>query len=66
LNVHWFSDVLGAGLLGVFWLSFAILVFQVLEGMRLFQSERFCSIAVFLFVVAIAVGIFVVVESLFG
>jgi undecaprenyl-diphosphatase len=28
LNVHWFSDVLGAYSLGVFWLTFSILVFQ--------------------------------------
>jgi hypothetical protein len=31
-----------------------------------FQSESFRSIAMFLFVVVIAVGVFVVVESLFG
>jgi undecaprenyl-diphosphatase len=66
LNVHWFSDVLGAGMLGVFWLSFAILVFQLLQGMDKFQSVRFRSIAIFLFVVAIVVAVFVVVESLLG
>jgi undecaprenyl-diphosphatase len=31
LNVHWFSDILGADMLGIFWLSFAILVFQLLN-----------------------------------
>lgn len=30
LNVHWFSDVLGAYALGVFWLAFSILTFQYL------------------------------------
>ena len=66
LNVHWFSDVLGAVMLGVFWLAFAILVFQFLQDRGKFQSESFRSIAMFLFVVVIAVGVFVVVESLFG
>jgi membrane-associated phospholipid phosphatase len=31
LNVHWFSDVLGGFLLGTFWLTFSIFVFQFLE-----------------------------------
>jgi undecaprenyl-diphosphatase len=66
LNVHWFSDVLGAGMLGVFWLSFAVLVFKLLQDMGKFQSERFRSVAMFLFVVAIVVAVFVMVESLLG
>ena len=66
LNVHWFSDVLGAGMLGVFWLSFAVLVFKLLQDMGKFQSGRFRSIAIFLFVVAIVVAVFVMVESLLG
>jgi len=28
LNVHWFSDVLGGYLLGIFWLTFSILAFK--------------------------------------
>ncbi len=31
LNVHWFSDVIGAGMLGVFWLFGAVLVFNLLQ-----------------------------------
>jgi undecaprenyl-diphosphatase len=38
LNVHWFSDVLGGYLLGIFWLTFSILAFQYLEQTR--KSRR--------------------------
>jgi len=63
LNVHWFSDVLGAGLLGVFWLSFATLLFQLLKDTGKFESERFRAISMPLFVVGIVVAVFVVVYS---
>jgi undecaprenyl-diphosphatase len=66
LNLHWFSDVLGATMLGVFWLSFALLVFKHLQDMGKFQSERFRLVATVLFIVAVGVGVFVVMRSLLG
>ena len=32
LNVHWFSDVIGASLLGAFWLAFVLFTFQNLTS----------------------------------
>jgi len=66
LSVHWFSDVLGAGMFGVFWLSSVVLVFQFLRDRGKFQSERFRSIAMYLFILAIIVTAFAVVYSLLG
>jgi undecaprenyl-diphosphatase len=60
LNVHWFSDVIGASMLGVFLLSGAVLVFKLLEDCGKFESERFRRISLPLFVLAILVSVFVV------
>jgi undecaprenyl-diphosphatase len=41
LGVHWFSDVFGGVLLGVFWLCFVVLVFKVLRDNGKFKSAWF-------------------------
>lgn len=41
LNVHWFSDILGGCLLGIFWLTVSILTFQYLETTERFQMNKF-------------------------
>ena len=66
LNVHWFSDVLGAGMLGVFCLFSAILVFRLLQDRAESESERFRSVSLILFILAIVVSAFIVVYSLLG
>ncbi len=38
LNVHWFSDVLGGAFLGLFWLTFSILVFKYVEKTMKLQN----------------------------
>jgi len=40
LNVHWFSDVLGGLMLGTFWLTFVILVFQYLQSRQFARRRR--------------------------
>ena len=65
LNVHWFSDVIGASMLGVFWLSSMVLLFKLLQDMGKLKSERFRMISVPLFFLAIVVSVFVVVGTLF-
>lgn len=41
LNVHWFSDVLGGCLLGLFWLSFSLWVFGYYIELKKFQTPKF-------------------------
>jgi membrane-associated phospholipid phosphatase len=66
LNVHWFSDVLGGWLFGVFWLLSALFVFRLLQVSGVFGSRRFGLVADWLYVVAVVVSVFVVVLSMFG
>ena len=40
LRVHWFSDVLGGIMLGIFWLTFAILLERVLAAFRPTQEKE--------------------------
>jgi undecaprenyl-diphosphatase len=64
LNVHWFSDVLGGAMLGVFWLSLAVLTFKLLKDAGRFEGERFRFVSLPLFVVAFVVAVLVAVNSL--
>jgi undecaprenyl-diphosphatase len=66
LNVHWFSDVLGAGLLGVFWLALAVLVFKVLQDKGKFGSRRFGAVSGVLFCLGVVVAVLAVAASLIG
>ena len=65
LGVHWFSDVLGAVIVGVLWLLLVILVFQFMQGTGKFESEKFRSISLYLFVAAVGVAVFIMFGSLF-
>jgi undecaprenyl-diphosphatase len=66
LSVHWFSDVVGGVMLGLFWLFFAILVFDLLRGGGKFESDRYLLVALFLFVLAVVVTVFAVGFGLVG
>jgi undecaprenyl-diphosphatase len=64
LNVHWFSDVIGATMLGIFWLSLAVLVFKLLGDAGKFEGSRFRLVSLPLFVVAVVIAVLVAVISL--
>jgi membrane-associated phospholipid phosphatase len=64
LSVHWFSDVVGACMLGGFLLSAAILVFKLIQDRGNFESEGFRRISLPLFVIAIGVAVFIVLSSM--
>jgi membrane-associated phospholipid phosphatase len=66
LGVHWLSDVFGGWLFGAFWLSFAVLVFRQLEAAGKLNSDRFNTVAVWLFVAAVVIAVLVVLLGLFG
>jgi membrane-associated phospholipid phosphatase len=66
LGVHWLSDVFGGWLFGAFWLSFALLVFRQIEAAGKLSSDRFNTVAVWLFVAAVVVAVLVVLLGLFG
>jgi undecaprenyl-diphosphatase len=66
LGVHWLSDVFGGWFFGAFWLSFVVLVFQQLQEIGKFESERFSLVAKLLYVVAVVISVFVVLFSMFG
>jgi membrane-associated phospholipid phosphatase len=64
LNVHWFSDVLGGGLLGVFWLTLSILIAKLLTADEKLPSNRFNKLSTILFYIAVIVALAILIESL--
>ncbi|MCW4025202.1 MAG: VTT domain-containing protein [Candidatus Bathyarchaeota archaeon] len=65
LNVHWFSDVLGGCLLGIFWLTVSILIFTLLTIDGKPPSERFNKISSILFCVGVIVAVSLLILQLF-
>jgi len=64
LNVHWLSDIVGAGMIGVFLLSAAVLVFKLMQDRGNFETEVFRRISLPLIVVAIGVAFFIILNSM--
>jgi len=63
LNVHWFSDVLGGWLFGMFWLSCIVLFFEQMEVAGKFQSKRFNLVANLLYIAAVVVSVLVILSG---
>lgn len=63
LNTHWFSDVLGSLLLGMFWLLFVILIYQWFEVKGSLRGQRFNRLANWLYMVSAVLAILVVASG---
>lgn len=63
LNTHWFSDVLGSLLLGVFWLLSVILLYSWLDCRSSFLGSRFNAVANWLYVGAVVLAVLVVLSG---